>query len=132
MVLQLPEGYNTRIGDAGRSLSGGQRQRVGLARALYGNPKLIVLDEPNSSLDSQGEAALAKALRTAREEGRTVIVISHRASLMNEVDKLAVFTGGTLSMYGPTKLVLTRLNEGASPAVAQAPGQVARITGTNG
>lgn len=134
MVLQLPEGYNTRIGDAGRSLSGGQRQRVGLARALYGNPKLIILDEPNSSLDSQGEAALAKALRTAREEGRTVVVISHRASLMNEVDKLAVFTGGTLTMYGPTKLVLARLNEGAGAAqsVPKPSGQVAQITGTNG
>ena len=92
MVLQMPDGYNTRIGEAGRSLSGGQRQRIGLARALYGDPKFIILDEPNSSLDSQGEAALAQAMREAKAEKRTVIVISHRTSLLNEVDKLAVFT----------------------------------------
>jgi len=135
MILQLPEGYNARIGDAGRALSGGQRQRIGLARALYGDPKIIILDEPNSSLDSQGEAALAQALRTARAEKRTVIVISHRASLMNEVDKLAVFTNGTLTMYGPTKLILERLNGAGSnrPAATAKPmGQVAHMTQANG
>jgi PrtD family type I secretion system ABC transporter len=137
MVLQMPDGYNTRIGESGRSLSGGQRQRIGLARALYGNPKIIILDEPNSSLDSQGEAALAAALRTAKQEGRTVIVISHRASLLNEVDKLAVFTGGTLTMYGPTKAVLERLNGGAGaapgPAVqAQPLGQITPMTRASG
>ena len=128
MVLQMPDGYNTRIGEAGRSLSGGQRQRVGLARALYGNPKFIILDEPNSSLDSQGEAALAQALRAAKAENCTVIVISHRASLLNEVDKLAVFTGGTLTMYGPTKTVMARLNGAGSAGVQQSKGQVAHMT----
>jgi len=127
MVLQMQDGYNTRIGEAGRSLSGGQRQRIGLARALYGDPKIIILDEPNSSLDSQGEAALAQALRAAKAEKRTVIVISHRTSLLNEVDKLAIFTGGTLTMYGPTKAVLERLN--GSGAVTQSPpaGQVTKM-----
>ncbi|MDY8108847.1 type I secretion system permease/ATPase [Fulvimarina sp. 2208YS6-2-32] len=110
MILQMSDGYNTPIGEAGRSLSGGQRQRIGLARALYGNPKIIVLDEPNSSLDSQGEAALANAIRAAKANGCTVVVISHRTALLNTVDKLAVFTNGTLTMYGPTKAVLERLN----------------------
>lgn len=134
MILQLPEGFNTKIGEGGRSLSGGQRQRIGLARALYGDPKIIILDEPNSSLDSHGEAALAQALRTAKSEGRTILVISHRASLLNEVDKLAVFTGGTLTMYGPTREVMERLNPrgGAAPATAvsapQPMGQVTHMT----
>ncbi|MEX6509234.1 type I secretion system permease/ATPase [Jiella sp. M17.18] len=128
MVLQMQDGYNTRVGESGRSLSGGQRQRIGLARALYGDPKLIILDEPNSSLDSQGEAALALALRAAKAEKRTVIVISHRVSLLNEVDKLAVFTGGTLTMYGPTKAVLERLNGASASAQPQHMGQVTHMT----
>ncbi len=142
MILQLPDGYNTRIGEGGRALSGGQRQRIGLARALYGDPKIVILDEPNSSLDSNGEAALAQALRTAKAEGRTVLVISHRASLLNEVDKLAVFTGGTLTMYGPTRDVMARLNAGtgsgaAAPAAAvansaQPMGQVTHMTRASG
>jgi PrtD family type I secretion system ABC transporter len=142
MILQLTDGYNTRIGEGGRALSGGQRQRIGLARALYGDPRIIILDEPNSSLDSNGEAALAQALRTAKAEGRTVLVISHRASLLNEVDKLAVFTGGTLTMYGPTREVMARLNPGAgaapaaaAPAVAGTPqpmGQVTHMTRASG
>ncbi|KQT51971.1 peptidase [Aureimonas sp. Leaf454] len=131
MILQLPEGFNTKIGEGGRSLSGGQRQRIGLARALYGDPKIIILDEPNSSLDSHGEAALAQALRTAKSEGRTILVISHRASLLNEVDKLAVFTGGTLTMYGPTREVMERLNPRATatPATAvPAPQPMGQVT----
>ena len=108
MILQLPEGYNTRIGDNGRALSGGQRQRIGLARALYGDPRLIILDEPNASLDRSGEIALSEAVKKAKEDKRTVIVISHRPSLLNEVDKLAVFNDGTLVMYGPTQAVLQK------------------------
>ncbi|KQT69093.1 peptidase [Aureimonas sp. Leaf460] len=130
MILQMPEGYNTRIGEAGRSLSGGQRQRVGLARALYGNPRIIVLDEPNSSLDSQGEMALAMALRTAKAEGRTVLVISHRAALLNEVDRLAVFSGGVLTLYGPTQAVMERLNGGPPPPPPEARPQPRPATAT--
>ncbi|WP_244497194.1 type I secretion system permease/ATPase [Aureimonas sp. D3] len=133
MILQLTDGYNTKIGEGGRSLSGGQRQRIGLARALYGDPKIIILDEPNSSLDSYGEAALAQALRIAKSEKRTVIVISHRASLLNEVDKLAVFTGGTLTMYGPAADVIERLNPraGGPAPMAQPMGQVTHMTRAN-
>ena len=135
MILRLPEGYNTQIGEGGtlpfrRSAPAHRRWRA----PCYGNPKIIVLDEPNSSLDSHGEAALAQALRTAKSEGRTILVISHRASLLNEVDKLAVFTGGTLTMYGPTREVMERLNPrgGAAPATAvpapQPMGQVTHMT----
>ncbi|WP_427026402.1 type I secretion system permease/ATPase (plasmid) [Aureimonas ureilytica] len=134
MILQLTDGYNTKIGEGGRALSGGQRQRIGLARALYGDPKIIILDEPNASLDSYGEAALAQALRIAKSERRTVIVISHRASLLSEVDKLAVFTGGTLTMYGPAADVIERLNPraGAPAPVAQPMGQVTHMSRANG
>ncbi|WP_244510327.1 type I secretion system permease/ATPase [Aureimonas sp. AU20] len=133
MILQLTDGYNTKIGEGGRSLSGGQRQRLGLARALYGDPKIIILDEPNSSLDSYGEAALAQALRIAKSEKRTVVVISHRASLLNEVDKLAVFTAGTLTMYGPAADVIERLNprSGTQAPVVQPMGQVTHMTRAN-
>jgi PrtD family type I secretion system ABC transporter len=132
MILQMQDGYDTRIGEAGRSLSGGQRQRIGLARALYGDPKIIILDEPNSSLDSQGEAALTQALQAAKREKRTVIVISHRTSLLSEVDKLAVFTGGTLTMYGPTKAVLERLKGTGGPAQVQPMGHVTHMTRAGG
>ncbi len=133
MILQLTDGYNTKIGEGGRALSGGQRQRIGLARALYGDPKIIILDEPNASLDSYGEAALAQALRIAKSERRTVVVISHRASLLSEVDKLAVFTGGTLTMYGPAADVIERLNPraGGPAPVAQPMGQVTHMSRAN-
>ncbi|MBO0346806.1 type I secretion system permease/ATPase [Roseibium sp. CAU 1637] len=109
MILQLPDGYGTRVGEGGRSLSGGQRQRIGLARALHGDPRVLVLDEPNSSLDSFGEEALSRAILQAKQDNRTVIVISHRTSLLNIVDKIAVLTDGILTAYGPRQAVLEHL-----------------------
>lgn len=106
MVLQMPQGYDTRIGAGGLVLSGGQRQRIGLARALYGDPVLIVLDEPNSSLDEAGDAALLAALKNLRTEGRTAFIISHRLNVLSVVDQVLVLAGGTLRVMGPRTEVM--------------------------
>ncbi|MGR4069047.1 type I secretion system permease/ATPase [Billgrantia sp. C5P2] len=117
MILRLPEGYETRIGTAGGSLSRGQRQRIGLARALYGRPVLVVLDEPNANLDDAGERALAEALRQLKAEGTTLFVISHRRSVLADVDKLMVLGDGQLRLLGPRDEVLARI---AAPRPSQA------------
>lgn len=109
MVLRLPEGYDTLIGVGGIALSGGQRQRLGLARALYGDPAFVVLDEPNSNLDSEGETALVQALGHLKAAGSTVVLISHRPSIMNHVDKILVLKDGMVEMFGPKQEVLARL-----------------------
>ena len=109
LILQLPEGYDTNIGTAGQTLSGGQRQRIGLARALYMDPKIIVLDEPNSNLDSEGEKALADAITGAKNLGATVIVVSHRPSLLAVADNIAVLNQGSLVKLGPREQVLREL-----------------------
>jgi len=119
MILRLPEGYDTVIGATGGVLSGGQRQRIGLARAIYGRPKLIVLDEPNSNLDDQGEAALALALQNLKETGATVFIITHRSSVLSQVQKLMVMKEGVLVMFGPRDQVLAELGK-ASRAAAPA------------
>lgn len=111
MILSLPEGYDTVIGATGGGLSGGQRQRIGLARAIYGQPKLVVLDEPNSNLDDQGEAALSIALNALKQTGATVFVITHRATVLSVVDKLMVLKEGTLAMYGDRDQVLAELKK---------------------
>ena len=107
--MRFPFGYDTDIGEAGRSLSGGQRQRVGLARALYGNPGLVILDEPDSNLDKQGEKALVRALGNLKDNGTTTIMITHKPNLLNNVDKILVLKNGEMSMFGDRDDVLKRL-----------------------
>ena len=121
MILQLPEGYDTVIGSDGVNLSGGQRQRVGLARAIYGLPRFIVLDEPNSNLDEVGERALALAIQQIKATGATIFIITHRTSILNQLDRLLVMQNGRISAYGPREQVMAELN--AQQAAAQpAPG----------
>jgi ATP-binding cassette subfamily C protein/ATP-binding cassette subfamily C protein EexD len=123
MILRLPDGYETEIGEKAGVLSGGQRQRIGLARALYGGPSLLVLDEPNSNLDAAGEAALNEAIRAVKEAGTSVVVIAHRPSLIAHVDKIAVMNEGRIDMFGERKAVMAELQRRAVAASGQAPQQ---------
>ncbi|MBL8392856.1 MAG: type I secretion system permease/ATPase [Candidatus Accumulibacter sp.] len=125
LVLMLPMGYDTPLGDAGSALSGGQKQRIGLARALYGDPALIVLDEPNSNLDDQGEAALAETLRRLKAEKRTVVIITHRMSTLAVADSILVLHEGTVKLHGPRDQVLAALRSG-NQAGADRPGGAGR------
>lgn len=118
MILRLPQGYDTPIGEGGMALSGGQRQRIGLARAMYGDPALVVLDEPNANLDEAGDAALVGALRVMKEEKRTVFVITHRMHLLAEADAILVLANGTIQAYGPRDAVMETLRPQRKPAVA--------------
>lgn len=112
MVLRLPRGYDTQIGQHGGMLSGGQRQRIGLARALYGNPRIIVLDEPNSNLDEEGETQLMQCLFRLRKKGVTVILVAHKPSILMAVDEILVLQqGGRPLLYGPRSVVLHKLEE---------------------
>jgi ATP-binding cassette, subfamily C, bacterial exporter for protease/lipase len=110
-IHSLPQGYDSPVGQSGVLLSGGQRQRVGLARALYGNPVLVVLDEPNSSLDEAGDAALTHAIQTLKAQGTTFVVITHRTSLLPVTDKLLMLRDGQVQAFGPRDDVLAALNE---------------------
>jgi ATP-binding cassette subfamily C protein len=109
IILRFPDGYDTDIGAGGSNLSGGQKQRIALARAFYGNPKLVVLDEPNANLDEAGELALAGALNEAKKRGITVIVISHRPSVLSEVDKIMVLQDGAVASFGTKEEVHGRI-----------------------
>ncbi|MBL8394613.1 MAG: type I secretion system permease/ATPase [Candidatus Accumulibacter sp.] len=112
LILLLPKGYDTPLGDGGSALSGGQKQRIGLARALYGDPALIVLDEPNSNLDDQGEAALAETVRRLRARKRTVVIITHRVTTLAVADSILVMHEGTVKAHGPRDQVLAAMRAG--------------------
>lgn len=115
-ILRFSQGYETDIGEAGASLSGGQRQRVGLARALYGNPGLVVLDEPNSNLDNAGEAALVRALQQLSQKGITTIMITHKPDLLYHVDKILVLKQGRVSAFGSRNEVFSSIAGGGAPS----------------
>lgn len=119
LILRLPQGYDTVMGVAGGMLSGGQRQRIGLARALYDNPVLIVLDEPNSNLDEQGESALEAALQRMKQLQSTVIIITHRQNVLSKVDNLLILNEGTLAVYGPKSQVIAYLQQQHAEAAKQ-------------
>jgi ATP-binding cassette subfamily C exporter for protease/lipase len=125
LILRMPQGYDTVLGEDGSGLSGGQKQRVALARALYGNPRLVVLDEPNSNLDTVGEAALASAIAQMKAQGTSVILVTHRSSALAQADKLLVLNEGRLQAFGASQDVLKALAANQEPPrekTAQAPG----------
>jgi len=113
LIMSLPEGYNSPVGRDGAMLSGGQRQRVGLARALYGKPVFVVLDEPNSSLDEAGDAALANAIATLKQLGTTFVVMTHRTSVLGVADKMLIMREGAQQAFGPRDEVLAALQQKA-------------------
>jgi len=113
MILRLPQGYDTEIGDGGQHLSGGQRQLIGLARAMFGNPHFVVLDEPNSNLDGDAEQALILGLEMLKSRGCTVVLVSHRPTLVQGVDKVLLMRDGAAEAFGPRAEVLKRLAQGA-------------------
>ncbi|KPF47001.1 hypothetical protein IP87_01390 [beta proteobacterium AAP121] len=121
MILTLPEGYDTVIGPAGANLSGGQRQRIGLARAFYGLPALIVLDEPTSNLDAEGEAAVRQAMDELKRRQRTVIVVAHRPALLGGTDQLLVMVNGQVAKLGPTSELMPQITRPV-PGAPAAPG----------
>lgn len=132
MILELPNGYDTVISSNSGALSGGQRQRVGLARAVYGNPVLVVLDEPNANLDDAGERALAQAIQQLKEEGTTLFVISHRTSILKNMDKLLVMKEGQVSMFGPRDEVLAQFAKKSRAQLSQNAARLSAISGGRG
>lgn len=119
MILSLPEGYDTQVGEHGCRLSPGQRQRIALARALYGDPQLVILDEPNSNLDGEGEIALAQALSSLRSGSVTSVVITHRPSLIAHVDKILVLDAGRVQQFGPAGEVMKAIQRQAQVIVSE-------------
>jgi len=121
LAMSLDSGYDSQIGDDGCFLSGGQRQRIGLARAIYGDPRFVVLDEPNSSLDEAGEAALVLTLQELKGKGATVIIITHRTNVLSVADQILLLSDGQVKAFGPRDEVLAALQRSALQAKPQAP-----------
>jgi ATP-binding cassette subfamily C exporter for protease/lipase len=121
LIMSMPQGYNSPIGRDGAMLSGGQRQRVGLARALYGKPVFVVLDEPNSSLDEAGDLALANAIAALKQLGTTFVVMTHRTSVLGVADKMLIMRDGAQQAFGPRDEVLAALQKAQQPASVAAP-----------
>ena len=119
MILKMPEGYDTLLGDGGAGLSGGQKQRIGLARAMYDDPSLIVLDEPNSNLDDVGEQALLAAIIDLRKRGKTIVLMTHRTSILGATTKLLLLQDGTAKLFGPTNQVVEALKQQQAQQQAQ-------------
>ena len=119
LILALPQAYETQIGERGVNLSGGHRQRIALARALYGDPSLIVLDEPSSNLDMEGETALTRCLAIAAQRRQTVVVISHRKAQVNRTDKILVLREGAPLLFGPSQEVLSKIGQLPIPVAAK-------------
>ncbi|MBE9636204.1 type I secretion system permease/ATPase [Salipiger mangrovisoli] len=120
MISQLPQGYETRLGERGAGLSGGQKQRVGLARAVFRSPALIVLDEPNANLDQAGETALSAAVLELKEAGASLLIVGHRPSTLAQSDKVLLLQGGMVQAFGPRQEVLGRMREATAASRAQA------------
>jgi ATP-binding cassette subfamily C protein len=120
MILRLPEGYDTYIGDDGAGLSAGQRQRIGLARALFGDPFLVVLDEPNSNLDAEGDEALTRAIKGVRARSGIVVIVAHRPSALAAVDAILLLVEGRQQAFGPKDAVLAKITRGPHEAAAAA------------
>ena len=117
LILKFPQGYDTHIGSSGGALSGGQRQRIALARAVFGSPKLLILDEPNSNLDDQGEKELVQALNRIKLNGCTTLVITHRTMILQCVDKMLMLKDGQLAAFGPRNDVLAALQKKQTAAI---------------
>jgi ATP-binding cassette subfamily C protein len=115
MIIKMREGYDTQVGEQGAALSAGQAQRVALARALFGDPFLIVLDEPNSNLDTEGDEALTRAIRSARDRGAIVVVVAHRPIGIEAVDQLLVLKDGRVQAFGPKDAVLSQVLQRVAP-----------------
>jgi ABC-type protease/lipase transport system fused ATPase/permease subunit len=126
MIQSLPGGYNTQIGDGGHALSGGQRQRIGLARAVYDKPAFIILDEPNASLDSEGEAALVSAVQQLRQSGATQVLITYKTSILAIVDKILVLAQGHVKAFGVRDALLGKLLGPQAVPVAASAKQISR------
>ena len=119
LVLQLPQGYDMMLGPMGAGLSAGQSQRIALARAFYGDPAVLVLDEPNAFLDAEGEAALMAAMMGAKKRGATILIIAHRRSVLETAEQLLVLEAGRPTMFGPAKDVVARLQAPKAPPPQQ-------------